>query len=57
MDFVGPLPQDEGFDKIVMITNMLGVDYWFLPCKTTDSTSDFALRFSMGGIVNMGYWR
>ena len=27
MDFVGPLPQDEGFDKIMMITDMLGVDY------------------------------
>ena len=23
---------------------MLGSDYWFLPCKTTDSASDFTLK-------------
>ena len=27
---------------------MLGADYWFLPWKTTDSTSDFTLRFFNG---------
>ena len=45
MDFVGPLPKDEGFDEIVTITDMLGTDYCILPCKATDSASDFTLRF------------
>ena len=54
MDFIGPLPQDEGFDEIVTITNMLGADYQFLPCKMTDSASDFALRFFNGWYCEHG---
>ena len=42
IDFIGPLTKDEGFDEI---TNMLGVDYQIIPCKSTDTTSAFALRF------------
>ena len=54
MEFVGPLPWDEGFDKIIMITDMLGADYRFLPCKTTDSASDFTLRFFNGWYCEHG---
>ena len=54
MDFIGPLPWDEGFDEIVTITDMLGADYRFLPCKTTDSASDFALRFFNGWYCEHG---
>ena len=44
INFIGPLPKDEGFDGIIMITDMLGVDHQIIPCKSTDTTSAFALR-------------
>ena len=35
-----------------MITDMLGVDYWIIPCKTTDTTSAFAL-----GLFDRWYYK
>ena len=48
IDFISPLPEDEGFDEIVTITNMLGADYQMIPCKSTDTTTAFTLRFFDG---------
>ena len=44
INFIRPLPKDEGFDGIIMIMDMLGVDYQIIPCKSTDTASAFALR-------------
>jgi hypothetical protein len=45
MDFIGPLPIDEGFDSIVMITDRLGADIQIVPCKTTMTAEEFATLF------------
>ncbi|KAL4260718.1 hypothetical protein AB1N83_011879 [Pleurotus pulmonarius] len=33
MDFVGPLPEDEGYDYLLTITDRLGADIRLIPCK------------------------
>ena len=35
IDFIGPLPVDEGFDCIVTLTDRLGSDVRILPCTTS----------------------
>ena len=54
IDFISPLPKDEGFDSILTITNMLGADYWIIPCKSTDTAAAFALRFFDGWYCEHG---
>jgi hypothetical protein len=45
MDFIGPLPSDNGFDAILTITDHLGTDVCFIPCCTTASAQDVAKLF------------
>lgn len=45
IDFVGPLPKDEGFDTIVTMTCRLGADIQIAPCKSDMSAEEFALIF------------
>ncbi|RXW17945.1 hypothetical protein EST38_g7906 [Candolleomyces aberdarensis] len=45
MDFIGPLPLDNGFDAILTITDRLGTDVRFIPCHTTDTAVDIAELF------------
>ncbi|KAG9223840.1 hypothetical protein CCMSSC00406_0007702 [Pleurotus cornucopiae] len=34
LDFVGPLPEDEGYNYLLTITDRLGADVRLIPCKT-----------------------
>ncbi|RXW13176.1 hypothetical protein EST38_g12678 [Candolleomyces aberdarensis] len=45
MDFIGPLPEDEGFDAILTITDCLGTNVCFIPCNTTDTATQIAELF------------
>ncbi|PSR82057.1 hypothetical protein PHLCEN_2v6127 [Hermanssonia centrifuga] len=45
MDFVGPLPDDEGFNCILTITDRLGADLRIIPCRTDISAKDLAALF------------
>jgi len=45
IDFIGPLPVDEGFDMIVTLTDGLGADIRILPCHSTASAEDVAHIF------------
>jgi hypothetical protein len=42
IDFVGPLPKDEGFDALVTMMDRLGADLQLAPCKTDMSAEEFA---------------
>lgn len=45
IDFVGPLPVDNGFDGIVMMTDRLGADVQIVPCKMDMMAEEFAEIF------------
>jgi hypothetical protein len=45
MDFVGPLPLDDGYDTILTITDRLGSDIQIIPCKSSLSTPELAEIF------------
>ena len=45
INFVGPLPRDEGFDTIVSMTDRLGADIQVAACKSDMSAEDFAYVF------------
>jgi hypothetical protein len=45
IDFIGPLPKDEGFDTIVTMTDQLGADIQITACKSDMSAEDFAFLF------------
>jgi hypothetical protein len=45
VDFIGPLPEDEGFDCIVTMTDRLGSDVQVVPTRTDISAEDFAQIF------------
>ena len=45
IDFIGPLPVDEGFDMIITLTDRLGADIRILPCHSTSSAEDVARIF------------
>lgn len=45
IDFIGPLPNDNGFDCIVMMTDRLGADVQIAACNTNMTTEDFATIF------------
>jgi hypothetical protein len=42
IDFVGPLPEDEGHDMIVTFTDRLGADVRILPCASTLTAENLA---------------
>ncbi|KAJ3553691.1 hypothetical protein NP233_g12588 [Leucocoprinus birnbaumii] len=45
MDFVGPLPEENGCDQILTITDRLGADVRLIPCKKGLTASDLAELF------------
>jgi transposase InsO family protein len=45
MDFIGPLPIDEGFDCILSITDRLGSEIRIIPTKTTLTAEELAVVF------------
>ena len=45
IDFIGPLPEDEGFDCIVTMTDRAGSDVRVVPTRTDISAEEFASLF------------
>jgi hypothetical protein len=45
MDFIGPLPEDEGFDCIVTFTDRLNSDLRVIPTRTDISAEELAVIF------------
>jgi hypothetical protein len=45
VDFIGPLPEDEGFDCIVTMTDRAGSDIQVVPTRMDISAEDFAQLF------------
>jgi Integrase zinc binding domain len=45
LDFIGPLPLDEGFDCILTMTDCLGSDIRIMPTKTNITAEDLAIIF------------
>jgi hypothetical protein len=45
LDFVGPLPEDEGHNCILTLTNRLGSDIHLIPTRTDISTTKLAAIF------------
>ena len=45
IDFIGPLPEDEGFDCIVTMTDRAGADIQVVPTRMDVSAEDFAQLF------------
>jgi RNase H-like domain found in reverse transcriptase/Integrase zinc binding domain len=45
MDFIGPLPTNEGYDCILTITDRLGADIRIVPTKTTITAEDLTMIF------------
>ena len=43
LDFVGPLPKDDGYNCILTMTNHLGSDYRLILTRTDATTEDIAL--------------
>ena len=45
IDFIGPLPDDEGFNRIITMTDCLGADVRIIPTCLDISAEDFAQLF------------
>ncbi|PIL33967.1 hypothetical protein GSI_03675 [Ganoderma sinense ZZ0214-1] len=45
IDFVGPLPEDEGFNCLATIMDRLGSDYHLVPCRMDTTAEQFAVLF------------
>jgi hypothetical protein len=45
INFVGPLPKDDGFDSIVTMTDRLNADIQLAPCKANMTAEEFATIF------------
>jgi len=45
IDFIGPLPEEDGFDCIVTMTNRTGADVRVVPTRTDISAEEFAQLF------------
>ena len=45
IDFIGPLPLNEGFDCILSMTDRLGSDICIIPMQLTITAEDLALLF------------
>jgi hypothetical protein len=45
IDFIGPLPEDDGFNCIVTMTDRLGADIQIAPCNTSMTAEEFAELF------------
>ena len=45
MDFIGPLPPDEGFDCLLTLTDRLGADVRLIPCTMSHTVDQLAHLF------------
>ena len=54
MDFVGPLPLDDGFDMILMLTDRLGSDIRLVPCQSNLTAEQLAVLFFNGWYCENG---
>ena len=54
MDFIGPLPMDEGFDMILTLTDRLGSDVRLLPCRKNLTAEELAVLFFDGWYCENG---
>ncbi|KAJ8520332.1 hypothetical protein ONZ45_g2797 [Pleurotus djamor] len=45
VDFVGPLPEDSGFNYLITMTDRLGADIRLIPCRSNLKARDFASLF------------
>lgn len=45
IDFIGPLPRDNGYDSVITITDRLGADYRMVPTTTDIDAKKFAQLF------------
>jgi hypothetical protein len=45
IDFVGPLPKDNGYNSIVTMTDRLNANIQLAPCRTNITTEEFATIF------------
>lgn len=45
IDFIGPLPEDEGFNMISTITDQSGADVHLIPCRSEMSGEEFTAVF------------
>lgn len=45
LDFVGPLPEDHGYNMLLTITDSLGADLRLVPCRTDDDARTTARLF------------
>lgn len=45
IDFIGPLPPDQGFDTIVTMTDRLGSDIRIIPTRSDITAEEFAVLF------------
>lgn len=45
IDFIGPLPPDDGYDSIITMTDQLGADLCIVPSHTTLTAKQFAIIF------------
>lgn len=45
IDFVGPLPEDQGFNMLVTMTDRLGADLRLVPCRSSITAPQFASLF------------
>ena len=45
VDFIGPLPEDQGYKMLVTMTDHLGADIRLVPCRNTITVSQFATLF------------
>jgi hypothetical protein len=45
IDFIRPLPKDDGFNAMVTMTDHLGADIQIVPCNMTTTTEEFSFLF------------
>jgi hypothetical protein len=45
IDFVGPLPEEQGYNHILTMTDQLGADVWLVACKKNLTTRELANIF------------
>jgi hypothetical protein len=54
IDFIGPLPEDDGFNSIITMTDRLGSDVHIIPSRTDITAEEFALLFFNNWYCNNG---
>ncbi|KAJ8497106.1 hypothetical protein ONZ45_g12185 [Pleurotus djamor] len=54
IDFVGPLPEDDGYDYLCTMTGRLGEDIRLVPCKSTITAEEFGVVFFDSWFCNNG---